>query len=185
MTEITCYNIFPESEKGNIDVLESDFVDKIRDTTFNTPLHFIARHKIETLDHFSVDKVMDDFGTTPMHYMTCNFGTECLKHPSVDKVRNHAGVTPLHFVAWHSHEEALDHPSLCRVFDHNNDTPLHLFLRSHEPNYDLIKKKFDWFDFKKHEKYTKKGNLTTRAKLKVLDILVAMPNSTKFIREKK
>ena len=68
--KITDDNIFSESKKGNLDVLEHPSVDKVVNNNGNTPLHLLASAgKIEVLEHPSVDKVVDKYGWTPLHFL--------------------------------------------------------------------------------------------------------------------
>ena len=186
--KITVYNIFPEADKGNVDVLNSQYVDKIKDTSMQTPLHIIACKSGEVLKHPSVDKVLDNGLNTPLHNLACRMLIkESWEHPSFATVKNYMGWTPLHCACWGGDYELLDHSYIMRVFDDENRTPLHIFAREGSYGYELIKKKFSWFDFEYHEKKQleklKRKELTEKRRMKIITELVNTPNSVRFIKE--
>jgi len=99
---ITKKNIWEETRKGNLEVLKSDLVDKVKDNW--TPLHILAYKEVkDILNHPSVDKVKDNDGWTPLHWLARYGVRETLDHPSVDQVKGNDGRTPLHFLAYRKH----------------------------------------------------------------------------------
>ncbi len=65
---ITIENIWIETEKGNLEVLNSSLADKVSDAFGRYPLHYLAfQGKMEVLNHPSVDKIRDFCEQTPLH----------------------------------------------------------------------------------------------------------------------
>lgn len=105
--EITKENILAKAHKGNLKVLESNWVDNVKDTVGWTPLHYLAWNgRVEILKHPSVDQVRDNLGMTPLHRLAGNGKVEVLNHPSVDKVKDNDGWTPLHWLVWNGYDLA-------------------------------------------------------------------------------
>jgi len=67
---ITKENIWDEARKSNLEVLKSDFVDKVKDVYRMTPLHYLAWKGVkDVLNHPSIDKIKDDYGCTTLHVL--------------------------------------------------------------------------------------------------------------------
>jgi len=69
---LTEKNIFKESRKGNLKVLEHYLVDKIHNLQGRTPLHnlaHVAKNKNKILEHPSIDRLKDNKGRTPLHIL--------------------------------------------------------------------------------------------------------------------
>jgi len=83
---ITRENIWKKikKKKNYLEVLKSDFVDKVKDDAGWTPLHWFARNGVkvkEVLNHPSVDKVKDHYGDTPLHELAK------YKHVTIEDLR--------------------------------------------------------------------------------------------------
>jgi len=98
--KITEENIWKKAWKSNLEVLNSDLVDKVKNRNGWTPLHVLAMSRIkEVLNHPSVDQVKDRYGDTPLHFLAFKGVKDVLPHPSVDKIKDRYGWTPLHHLA--------------------------------------------------------------------------------------
>jgi len=170
---ITEENIYEEAKKGNLDILNSDLVDKIIGKNGGTALHYLAwKGCLEILDHPSTDKVKNLGGWTPLLILATFGKVEVLNHTSVDKIEssNSGGWSPLHALAYAGVSEVLNHYSVDKIKDSKGFTPLHyLAIRKKVPR-KWLKERYPW---------AKIGNnkITKELISKILDV----PNAVRFI----